>query len=182
MKIEEILILITQYFEQREIPYVVVGGFAAAAWGRVRTTYDIDIIVDQTKLDIKEFVQFSKARGLETGTYDIEQAFKELSHSSILSTGKSIFRIDLKGIYTYEDREAITTAKAVDYKGVSIHFCSPENLIAHKLKFGSERDLEDALVVLLAQGERLNQVYLENLCQRLGVVEKFKELRRTAQM
>jgi len=182
MKIEEILISITQYLERQQIPYVVVGGFAAVAWGRARTTYDIDIIVDQTKINIKELVHFFKTQGLETSEYDIDQAFKEHSHSSILSTGKSFFRIDLKGIYTHEDREAISTAKNVDYKGTTINFCSPENLIAHKLKFGSERDLEDALVVILAQKETIKWEYLEVLCARLDVTKKLRNLQKTAKI
>lgn len=31
MKIEKTLISLTQYMEKQEIPYVIVGGFAAAA-------------------------------------------------------------------------------------------------------------------------------------------------------
>ena len=60
MNIEEALISITQYMKKQQIPYVIVGGFAAAAWGRVRTTNDIDIIVDQKIIDTKKFVDFVK--------------------------------------------------------------------------------------------------------------------------
>lgn len=182
MKIEEALISITQYMEEQQIPYVIVGGFAAAAWGRVRTTYDIDIIVDQKKMDIMKFVRLAKRNGLVTNKEDIEQAFKVQSHSSILSTGEFLFRIDLKGIYTYEDREAVTTAKTVHYKGARIRFCSPEILIAHKLKYGSERDLEDAFVVILAQKDKLDQAYLENLCRNLDVIKQLKDLMKKAKL
>lgn len=65
MKIEKTLISLTQYMEKQEIPYVIVGGFAAAAWGRVRTIYDIAIIVDQNKMDINKFVRFVQTEGFK---------------------------------------------------------------------------------------------------------------------
>ena len=176
------LISISQFMEKHQIPYVIVGGFAAVAWGRVRTTYDIDIIVDQNKMNVEDFVRFTHKEGLKTSVYDIERAFKEHSHSSILSIGDIFYRIDLKGIYSHEDRETVNTAKSVNYKGTTIRFCSPENLIAHKLKFGTERDLEDALVVLLAQKENVDRNYLEDLCRRLKVIDKLKDLDKKAKI
>jgi hypothetical protein len=63
-----------------------------------------------------------------------------------------------------------------------ICFCSPENLIPLKLYFGSERDLEDALVVLLAQKGNIDLDYLENLCRRLDVFGKLEKLKIMAKM
>ncbi len=176
MNIEESLLTVTQYFDVHKVPYVVVGGFAAIVWGRVRTTYDIDIIVDHKKLEIKAFTHFLKSKGLSATEYDINQAFHELSHSSIIVMEKPFYRIDLKGVYSEEDKEAISMAKIIKYKGQSIRFGSPENLIAHKLKYGSDRDLEDAVVVYLAQKSSLNMNYLKLLCERLEVTDKLEKL------
>jgi len=175
MNIEETLLTVTKYFNDQGIPYVVVGGFAAIVWGRVRTTYDIDIIIDHKKLDVKRFIHFLTSKGLSAKEYEITQAFAENSHSTIFVMEKPFYRIDLRGIYTTEDREAISTAKKVKYKDQAIFFSSPENLIAHKLKFGSERDLEDAEVIFLAQKASLNMDYLHALCKRLNVTEKLDE-------
>ena len=42
--------LISQYLNEHSIPYVVVGGIIVIEWGRSRTTEDIDIIIDHTKV------------------------------------------------------------------------------------------------------------------------------------
>jgi hypothetical protein len=175
MNIEETLLTVTKYFDEKEIPYVVIGGFAAIVWGRVRTTYDIDIIIDHTKIDVRRFIQFLTSKGLSTEEYELTQAFIEQSYSTIFIMEKPFYRIDLRGIYSTEDREAISTARIVNYKGQSIYFSSPENLIAHKLKYGSDRDLEDAEVVFLAQKASLNMDYLYSLCKRLNVTEKLDQ-------
>jgi len=176
MKIENLLLLVTHYFDTNTIPYAVVGGFSAIVWGRGRSTYDIDIIIEHNKLNFKDFVEFMLRNGLKTSETDLKKAFEEHSHATILSTDSTIFRIDLKGIYSSLDRETIETAKEINYKNQKIKFGSPENLIAHKLYFGSDRDLEDALVVLIAQEKALDMDYLVLLSNKLRVNKKLERL------
>ena len=104
MKIEDMLLYVTHYFNLNKIPYVIVGGFSAIVWGRGRSTYDIDIIIDHEKLNIKNFVEYLSNQDLKTSEYDLKTAIKENSHASILSTGSTLYRIDLKGIYSSLDR------------------------------------------------------------------------------
>ena len=127
-------------------------------------------------MNIKDFVEYISSQELKTSEYDLQEAFKEQSHATILSTGPTLYRIDLKGIYSSLDREAIETSKKVSIKEQKIRFGSPENLIAHKLHFGSDRDLEDALVVFIAQEKLLDLDYLISLCSKLGVGKKLERL------
>ncbi|MFX1251801.1 MAG: nucleotidyltransferase domain-containing protein [Promethearchaeota archaeon] len=180
MKLKEVLLDVTKYLTDQEVPYAIIGGFAAIVWGRARTTFDIDIIVDQNQLNIKNFVEFLNSKGLMTSVYDIKAAFNEHSHSTILLRDEPLYRIDLKGAYTQDEWETIETAKPVTYSGQVIHFGSPESLIAFKLKYGSERDLEDALIIFIAQRANLDWKYLVSLCSRLGVNKQFQELQRKA--
>ncbi|MFX0065553.1 MAG: nucleotidyltransferase [Candidatus Hermodarchaeota archaeon] len=176
MKLKEVLVTVANYLERNEIQYVVVGGFAAIVWGRGRTTYDIDIIVNQDQLDVEEFVEFLNSKDFIISVHDIKTAFKKKTHSYIRLHGQALYRIDLQGIYTQENRETIKTAKAVTYSGQTIQFGSPENIIAFKLKHRSERDLEDALVVFMAQREKLDWKYLSSLCSRFRVEKELQEL------
>lgn len=179
MNPRNILIKVATFLESNDVPYAVVGGYAAIVWGRMRSTYDIDLIIDQDRIEIPSFVTFLRSINLLADTQDIQSAFRERSHSSILFKESPAYRIDLKGIYSSEDREAIESAKIVEYRGQVIHFGSPENLIAHKLKFGSERDIEDALVVLLVQKNNIDWDYLDKLTTRLGVKHEFTKLMKT---
>lgn len=182
MKTEEMLLNVTKFFNSNKIPYAVVGGFSAIVWGRGRSTYDIDIIIDHKNLDIKEFVDYLGTKGLSTSEFDLQEAFKELSHATIHTTDPSVYRIDLQGIYSSLDRETLETSKKITYKGQKIRFGSPENLIAHKLHFGSDRDLEDALVVFIAQEESLDLDYLVLLSSKLGVEKKLERLIEIAEI
>lgn len=176
MKIETILLSITNYFNSKEIPYAVIGGFSAIVWGRGRSTYDIDIIIDHKKLNTADFVKFVQDQGLKTSEYEIQEAFKELSHATILTTDSPLYRVDLKGIYSSLDRETVEKAQKVRFKEQNISFGSPETLIAHKLYYGSDRDLEDALVVFIAQERSLDLNYLVLLSSKLGVGKKLERL------
>ena len=84
MELKNILVSVTNYLKEHNVPYVIVGGFSAIVWGRTRTTFDIDIIIDQNKVNLEDFVDFFQNIGLMTSLYDIETAFKEKSHCSIL--------------------------------------------------------------------------------------------------
>jgi hypothetical protein len=176
MKPEKMLLCVSKYLNSNKVPYAVVGGFSAIVWGRGRSTYDIEIIVDHKNLNIKEFVSFLRSKKLSTSVFDLQEAFKELSHATIHTTDSSVYRIDLKGIYSSLDRETIETSRKIIFQGQKIQFGSPENLIAHKLHYGSDRDLEDALVVLIAQERSLDLDYLVLLSSKLGVGKKLERL------
>lgn len=178
MSLEDILISISKYLNENNVPHVVVGGWAAIAWGRQRTTFDIDLIIDHNKIDLSSFVRFLKKIDMLIEREDIEIAIKEKSHSSIIYSPKPSLRVNLKGVYTIEDKEAILTSKKINITNTTINICSPENLIAHKLKFGSDRYIEDALIVFLVQKSEKNidLRYLTELCEKLSVSDKLKEL------
>ncbi|MHA1948013.1 MAG: hypothetical protein ACXAC6_02900 [Candidatus Hodarchaeales archaeon] len=176
MKIETILLKISNYFEEMEIPYAIIGGFSAIVWGRGRSTYDIDIIIDHKKLKIADFVEFVVEQDMKTSEYELQEAFKELSHATILTMDPPFYRVDLRGIYSSLDRETIEKAEKVKFKDQNISFASPETLIAHKLHFGSDRDLEDALVVFIAQRDEMDLDYLVLLSNKLGVGKKLERL------
>ena len=46
------------YLNINNIDYVIVGGISVIAWGRTRTTEDIDIIINHAQLNIPDFVNY----------------------------------------------------------------------------------------------------------------------------
>lgn len=64
MQFDEVLRTFARFFEQEGIRYAVAGGLAIHAWGRSRTTQDIDFVVDgrvQSRV-----VAFSESIGYRT--------------------------------------------------------------------------------------------------------------------
>ncbi|UJG44689.1 MAG: hypothetical protein K9W46_05785 [Candidatus Heimdallarchaeum endolithica] len=80
--ISESLKVLVEYFNSRNVPYVIVGGVSVLILGRARLTMDIDIIVDHTKLDREDFVNFLKSNNFDATLNDFEE-FDEQTHCSI---------------------------------------------------------------------------------------------------
>jgi len=80
------------------------------------------------------FVKFLESIDMLTSIKELESAIEEKSHASILYSKKPVLRIDLKGVYSKLDMEAIMTSRKVEINSIPIAISSPEN---HKLKFGS---------------------------------------------
>ncbi|KKL21222.1 hypothetical protein LCGC14_2447600 [marine sediment metagenome] len=70
-KIKSIIVDFVNYFNNNSIPYVLIGGLAVNIWGRIRTTMDADFIIDQSKLDIEEFLAYLQERKYEITSQDI---------------------------------------------------------------------------------------------------------------
>lgn len=172
--IASILKILSDYFTKYSIPYVIVGGISVLTWGRTRTTEDVDIILDHKKLDISDFVKYLEENNFFAKIEDFE-GLKEQGHCTAIHKD-SLFRVDIIGTYTQDHEISITEAREVDYSGILLRIDSPENLIAHKLKFGAEFDIEDAVAVIVKMNNKLNYESLSKHASRLGVEDKLKEL------
>ncbi|MHA2496387.1 MAG: hypothetical protein ACXAEI_12960, partial [Candidatus Hodarchaeales archaeon] len=135
--IEDIIFLIADYFSQKSVEYVIVGGIAVIAWGRPRTTQDIDIIVSHKNLDVQDFANFFRSNDFFVDAEDLRSAFAERAHATILDKQSSI-RIDLKGAYSASEQDSLAHRRKQQFYDHFIFLDSPENLIAHKLLYGSE--------------------------------------------
>ena len=162
------------YLNENEIPYVVVGGISVIAWGRSRTTDDIDFIIDHKKLDIKDFVSYLKNNNFFAETDDFI-GFNSKDHCTIFYKD-GLFRIDIIGVYNQDNQISVDQSTNIEFFGIKIKIDNPESLIAHKLLFGSEQDIEDAYAILIRLNNKLNKESLYNYAERLNVSDKLKHL------
>src|SRR3989344_9096813 len=100
----DILKLITGYLNNGDIPYMIVGGITLAYHGLPRTTEDIDILIFLEEHKIKKFADFMEKNDFLIDEEEIKTALKEKSHFSVFDN-RSIFRIDIKGVYDDFGRE-----------------------------------------------------------------------------
>jgi hypothetical protein len=175
--IEEIIFLIADYFSQKSVEYVIIGGIAVIAWGRPRTTQDIDIIVSHKDLDVQDFANFFRSNDFFVDAEGLRSAFAERAHATILDK-QSLLRIDLKGAYSASEQDSLTHRRKQQFHDHFIFIDSPENLIAHKLLFGSEQDFQDALAVFARTEEILDTERLNKMISSLGVEKEFSLLEK----
>lgn len=130
--------------------FVVVGGLAVNAWGVVRGTKDVDVVVAADPENVRRVAEVAVAAG---GHVQQGQAFlgSPISIASALAGGEQVAietdlgRLDivqgLDGVPSYE--ELRPRASEAEILGVTVAVCSVDDLKAMKQAAGRTRDLVD---------------------------------------
>jgi predicted nucleotidyltransferase len=133
-----------------DVEFVVVGGLAVNAWGVVRGTKDVDVVVAPHIENLKRVAEVAVAcRGhVQQGEALLGTA---PSIASALASGEQtaietdLGRLDvvqgLEGVPTYE--ELRSRASSAEILGVEVAVCSIDDLKAMKQAAGRTRDLAD---------------------------------------
>ena len=130
--------------------FVIVGGLAVNAWGVVRGTKDVDIVVDTDIENLKRVAEVAVAAG---GHVQQGEALlgSPTSIAAALANGEQVAietdlgRLDvvqgLEGVPGYD--ELRSRASKTEILGVSVLVCSIEDLKTMKRASGRTRDLAD---------------------------------------
>lgn len=132
------------------VNFVVVGGLAVNAWGVVRGTKDVDIVVATEAENLKRVAEVAVAAGGRIQQGDALLG-SPISIASALARGEQVAietdlgRLDivqgLDGVPGYE--ELRSRASAAEILGVDVAVSSIEDLKAMKRAAGRTRDLAD---------------------------------------
>ena len=162
---------------RENIDYVVVGGLAVNFHGLPRTTMDMDLILQISEDEIPKLAEFLARKGFQVSASGLKRAFEEKTHCTIPDK-RSMFRLDIKGIYSEADRRTFERRILFKYKGTKIYIAAAEDLIASKLLYGGEQDLKDAEGIYIRQLGKLDMKYLERICREMGVSGELAKIRR----
>ncbi len=171
--IEDVMRDLVHVLNELDIKYVIVGGMAVNCWGNIRTTRDIDVIIDLK--DVNSFVRKMKEKGFMVKMEEVKKAMEEKSHFTIFDR-EYLFHIDVEGVYGKREIESIERRIGIEIDGMKIYVASPEDVIANKLLFGSEQDMRDAESIYVRQKGKIDADYLEKRCMELGVHKEYKEM------
>lgn len=174
--IEEILKLVCSFLNDKNIDYVIVGGFAVLFYGAPRTTMDIDYLIQLVDEDIPVLVKFLQENGFHADEYDMRAALKEESHCTV-EDKETMFRLDIKGVYSEMDERVLRNKRKVELNDIAVWIASPEDTIVNKLVFAREQDIKDALGIFVRQYDSLDIEYLEATAKKIGVYDALMDLR-----
>ncbi len=144
------------------IPYLVIGGYAVAAWGEERATRDIDLLcLSDSQTIIKglqeEHLQFEHRLG------DWDDPISEVIRIDL--GDKDIpFEVDLLIGIKNSPVGMFDRVRKLTIEGLIIPVASPEDMVLLKLLAGSARDLDDAKSILQIQGRKLNVDLMMQIC------------------
>lgn len=170
---------IVDFLERESVPYRIVGSMASIIYGEPRFTNDVDILVDLRSEKIGLLCQEFSPPEYYVSAKAAQEAITTRKQFNILHLPTG-FKADL--ILTTDtkfSRLDITQGKRVTSAGFyDAMFASPENVILKKLLFyqqgGSEKHLRDCASILLVQGEKIDQSYLDEWADELGVSEELR--------
>jgi predicted nucleotidyltransferase len=135
---------------EADVQFVLIGGLALNAWGVVRGTKDVDIVV---AADIDNLKRVAAVAAAVNGHVQTGGSFlgSQPSIAGQLASGEQVAietdlgRLDvvqgLDGVPAFEELHA--RAAETEVLGVRVAVCSVEDLRAMKLAAGRTRDLAD---------------------------------------
>jgi predicted nucleotidyltransferase len=162
MNLVDLLKPLDSIFEKIQIPYLVIGGYAVAAWGEERATRDLDLFcAGNSSVIINAFKEAQLRFEHRTGDYD-----DPISEVIRIEMGclTDPFEVDILIGIKNAPEGIFNRARAVNIEGLDIPITSPEDLIILKLLGGSARDLEDAKSIVQIQAKKLDIKLIKQLC------------------
>lgn len=155
MEFSELVGKIAAILSVLKIRYCITGGYAVSVWGRPRSTFDIDLIIqleaEKTEPFIRQIRNLSKAGYLDKAAVrDAVSRGAEFNYIHADSGVKIDFWVIKKGDKMGEQEFKRRVVKKIDNQ--KIYFISPEDLILSKLRWfqksQSSRHIEDIESVL----------------------------------
>ena len=126
---------------EKEVEYVVIGGYAVAKYGYPRYTGDLDIFVSGTSENAEKLVSVMFKFGF--GPHDFE-ASDFIGSERFVSVGDEPYKIELlTSTLGVNFEEVYLNKSVVEIQGITINFISYRELVANKKAVGRPKDLLD---------------------------------------
>ncbi|MCU0796119.1 MAG: hypothetical protein MUF31_09310 [Akkermansiaceae bacterium] len=179
MKLTELAIKVIEAAEVEQVDFMTVGAIAAGTYGVPRSTRDVDVLVSVqvphrlTALirRLSAIVQFDPQVTFDTLTWGARHVGTSL--------GSPPYKVEL--FETFDD--PFVEAEFARRREVFVPLLerttwlpTPEDVVVQKLRWGRNKDLDDARDVLAVQGpETLDMAYIEDWCGKHGTLERLHE-------
>lgn len=170
-----------EVLRKNRVDHGFVGAVSVIVFGEPRTTRDVDVLARIPEGKAGRLAQDFRRRGFFASEYDLSSAIRERADCSI-EDRRGPLRIDLSAAADPTARRALRTRVSVRWRGITIPVSAPEHTVIMKLKFGSPQDVEDALGILVEQGNRLDITGMWAFARSQRVATGLEELVRRARV
>ncbi len=178
MRLEELAVRVIEAAEAEGVDFMAVGAIAAGAYGVPRSTRDVDLLVSveipgsvaALIRKLSEFVSFDAQVSFDTLTWGRRHVGNSQSSPP--------FKVEL--FETFEDPFVRSEFSRRQRVYVPILQCetwlpTPEDVVVQKLRWGRNKDLDDARDVLAVQGpETLDMTYVQRWCAEHGTLDRLQ--------
>ncbi|MCE5277769.1 MAG: hypothetical protein ABFD92_15725 [Planctomycetaceae bacterium] len=175
---------IIEWFDQVGVPYYVGGSVASSAYGKARSTVDVDIVADLNPDDVPVMVRdFSASYYLAEES--IRHAVRTRGSFNLIHL-QTMLKVDVfVAGATLHDRQALARRRRrllLD-AGEEFYFASPEDLILAKLAWfrdggqESRKQWDDVLGIVEVQVDSLDMEYLRSEAQVMHLADLLERAR-----
>jgi predicted nucleotidyltransferase len=154
------------------IEHMVIGGMANIAWGSPRTTRDVDFTVAAEREDARDILAVL-GHQVRSVTETLDAC---LDNGVLPFIHRSGIHVDLILSRHPYAQLAIDRAVAFQIENTPVKFCTPEDLILHKIISDREKDLSDVADLLRRRRDTLDRSYLEPRVRELALLLERPEI------
>ena len=166
-----LLLDVVDLLSRQNVPYAVIGAFAASFYGIIRASLDVDVIISLTAEDFD-------VRDLVAALRKDDFACEYCSGSSddpldgvVRINDKYGNQVDLITGIKGMDAGAFGRITTVSFLKHKLHLIGIEDFIVMKIFAGSPKDLDDVRVVLEISRKKLDISLLKRLMRQYGSKE-----------
>jgi predicted nucleotidyltransferase len=145
--LQQVLDRLAQVLNQRKTNYALIGGLGAALRGTVRTTWDIDLLVAVSQMELPRLLEAIQQEAFDL---DVYQAIRSWNEDHLLEFRHGPVRVDwIKALLPLFQR-ILERAKWEEVGGRPIRVADAEGLLVLKLIAMRPQDQQDIQGILTA--------------------------------
>lgn len=178
------LVEVIRALEAEGIAHAFIGALPVLAWGRVRATTDLDLVVMVADDDWHRLREALTGLGItqrrQVGPSDRADSLPDIA--VLYSAGDPGVRIDLFIAKTDFERVVVGTAREAPVFGALVRLARPEASIVYKLLAYRPREIDDVESIFESRrvaGENLDWTFLEDWSEAWGISERLERYRAT---
>ena len=143
--------LVADALEETGVEGVFIGAIAAIAWGRIRTTTDVDLVIPASARALDSMTRALAPRGFTVGApVQADPTDGAPDISVFWSREVPSVRVDMFHAKTTFEQEVIKTSQEAEVGGRRIRVARPEAVIIYKALAGRPKDEGDLAAVFEA--------------------------------
>jgi len=151
--LQQVLDRLAQILNQRKTNYALIGGLGAALRGTVRTTWDIDLLVAVSQMELPRLLEAIQQEAFDL---DVYKAIRSWNEDHLLEFRRGQVRVDwIKALLPLFQR-ILERAKWEDIGGRPIRVADAEGLLVLKLIAMRPQDQQDIQGILMANRASLD--------------------------
>ena len=177
---------VVEALEKAGIPYMVSGSVVSSYQGAPRMTHDVDIVIDVPADSVRHLVEALAAPDLYLDQTAALTAVRDRGTFNLIDPSfgdKADF-----WLLTQDEFDSERFRRRIHIEALGIRFAAstPEDTILMKLRWsaqsgGSEKQILDAIGVYEVQAGALDERYLDDWGERLGVQDSLARVRAEAE-